>query len=71
MVTFERVAIGAILCTVGTLVYERGLPGFRKEIGWLDHHLADDHVLVSVRVTRGLRRSGRGVGDGSGVEEVP
>jgi hypothetical protein len=49
VITFEGVAIGAIICTVATVLYECGLPGFFRSAGPLDHHLADDHVLVSVR----------------------
>jgi len=49
VITFEGVAIGAIICTVATVLYECGLPGLRSASGPLDHHLADDHVLVSVR----------------------
>jgi hypothetical protein len=50
IITFEGVAIGAILCTVATVFYECGLPGlWSAGTGPLDHHLADDHVLVSVR----------------------
>jgi len=49
VITFEGVAIGAILCTVATVLYECGLPGFRSKAGPLDHHLADDHVLVTVK----------------------
>jgi len=49
IITFEGVAIGAILCTVATVLYECGLPGlWSAGTGPLDHHLADDHVLVSV-----------------------
>lgn len=50
VITFEGIAIGAILCTVGTVLYECGLPGlWSAGTGPLDHHLADDHVLVSVK----------------------
>ncbi len=50
VITFEGVAIGAILCTVATVLYECGLPGLWSEgTGPLDHHLADDHVLVTVK----------------------
>ena len=49
VITFEGVAIGAILCTVATVLFECGLPGFRSKAGPLDHHLADDHVLVTVK----------------------
>ena len=52
IVTFEGVAIGAILSTVATVLYECGLPG-RRRTGPLDHHLADDHVLVAVRCPEG------------------
>jgi hypothetical protein len=50
VITFEGVAIGAIICTVATVLYECGLPGrWSARSGPLDHHLADDHVLVTVR----------------------
>lgn len=50
VITFEGVAIGAIVCTVLTVLYECGLPGlWSAGTGPLDHHLADDHVLVSVK----------------------
>lgn len=53
VITFEGIAIGAILCTVGTVLFECSLPGLRSKTGPLDHHLADDHVLVSVRCDEG------------------
>jgi len=54
VVTFEGVAIGAILCTVATVLYECGLPGlWSAGTGPLDHHLADDHVLVTVKCDEG------------------
>jgi hypothetical protein len=57
IITFEGVAIGAILCTVATVLYECGLPGlWSTGKGPLDHHLADDHVLVSVRCDEGASR---------------
>ena len=50
VITFEGIAIGAILFTVGTVLYECGLPGlWSAGTGPLDHHLADDHVLVTVK----------------------
>jgi hypothetical protein len=50
VITFEGVAIGAIIFTVATVLYECGLPGFWSTgTGPLDHHLADDHVLVTVK----------------------
>jgi hypothetical protein len=48
VITFEGVAIGAILCTVATVLYECGLPSWKRR-GPLDHYLADDCVLVTVR----------------------
>lgn len=48
VITFEGVAMGAILCTVAGVLYECGLPS-SKGRGPLDHYLADDCVLVSVR----------------------
>ena len=53
VITFEGIAIGAILCTVGTVLFECGLPGLKGKTGPLDHHLADDHVLVSVKCDEG------------------
>ncbi|HSH76366.1 MAG TPA: quinol:electron acceptor oxidoreductase subunit ActD [Longimicrobiales bacterium] len=47
VITFEGVAIGAIVATVATVLYEAALPGL-KGPGPLDHHLAEDHILVSV-----------------------
>jgi hypothetical protein len=49
VITFEGVAIGAVLATVATVLFECGLPGWLKKPGPLDHHLAFDHVLVSVK----------------------
>jgi hypothetical protein len=49
VITFEGVAIGAVLTTVATVLFECGLPGWLKQPGPLDHHLAHDHVLVSVK----------------------
>ena len=49
VITFEGVAIGAVLTTVATVLFECGLPGWGRKPGPLDHHLALDHVLVSVK----------------------
>ena len=49
VITFEGVAIGAVLTTVATVLIECGLPALRKKPGPLDHHIALDHVLVSVK----------------------
>jgi len=48
IITFEGVAIGAILCTVATVLFECGLPMMKRR-GPLDHYLADDFVLITVR----------------------
>jgi hypothetical protein len=48
VITFEGVAIGALLCTVATVLYECGLPSLKRR-GPLDHYLAVDGVLVTVR----------------------
>jgi hypothetical protein len=48
IIAFEGTAIGAILFTVATVLFECGLPG-RKGPGPLDHHLADDRVLITVQ----------------------
>ncbi len=52
VITFEGVAIGAVLTTVATVLLECGLPG-RKKAGPLDHHIALDHVLISVKCDEG------------------
>jgi hypothetical protein len=53
VITFEGVAIGAVVATVATVLFECGLPGWLEKPGPLDHHLALDHVLVSVRCDEG------------------
>jgi len=53
VITFEGVAIGAVLTTVATVLIECGLPSFRKKPGPLDHHIALDHILVSVKCDEG------------------
>jgi hypothetical protein len=58
VITFEGIAIGAIIFTVATVLYECGLPAlFRSRQGPLDHHLADDHVLLSVRCDEGASKA--------------
>lgn len=52
VITFEGIAIGAIVLTVATILYECRLPR-RSTPGPLDHYLADDHVLVAVRCSEG------------------
>lgn len=52
VITFEGVAIGAIIATVATVLYEAALPGL-KGPGPLDHHIALDHVLVTVKCDDG------------------
>jgi hypothetical protein len=53
VITFEGVAIGAVLTTVATVLFECGLPAWRRKLGPLDHHIALDHVLVSVKQDEG------------------
>ena len=49
VITFEGIALGAILCTVGTVLYECRLPGLRKARGPLDEHLAAGGIIIAVR----------------------
>jgi len=49
VITFEGVAIGAILCTVATVLYECRLPQIRKRPGPLDRHLAGSSIILAVR----------------------
>ena len=49
VITFEGIAIGAVLCTVGTVLYECRLPRLRKARGPLDEHLAAGGIIVAVR----------------------
>jgi hypothetical protein len=51
IITFEGIAIGAILCTVATVLYEGGLLRLRREPGPLDRYLAAGSIIVSVRST--------------------
>jgi hypothetical protein len=53
VITFEGLAIGAIIATVATMLYECGLPSLFSKAGPLDHHIADDHILVTVRCDEG------------------
>lgn len=52
VITFEGIAIGAIVATVATVLFEAALPSL-KGAGPLDHHIALDHVLVSVKCDEG------------------
>jgi hypothetical protein len=49
VITFEGLALGAILCTVGTVLYECRLPARSKPQGLLDEHLAAGGIIVAVR----------------------
>ena len=49
VITFEGVAIGALLCTVATVLYECRLPRLGKRAGPLDQHLAGGNIIVVVR----------------------
>jgi hypothetical protein len=53
VITFEGLAIGAVITTVATMLYECGLPSFFSKPGPLDHHIADDHILVTVKCDEG------------------
>ena len=52
VITFEGIAIGAVIATVTTMLFEAGLPSLQPP-GPLDHHIALDHVLVSVKCDEG------------------
>ena len=49
VITFEGVAIGALLCTVATVLYECRLLRLRERAGPLDQHLAGGSIIVVVR----------------------
>ncbi len=49
VITFEGVAIGAILCTVATVLYECRLPRLGAASGPLDQHLAAGSIILTVR----------------------
>ena len=49
VITFEGVAIGALLCTVATVLYECRLPRLRTRPGPLDQHLAGGSIILVVR----------------------
>lgn len=56
VITFEGMAIGAILMTVATVLYEGGLPRFRTKAGPLDYYLSTGQIVVSANVQEGDRR---------------
>ena len=58
VITFEGTAIGAILCTVLTVLVECGLPAFRRRPGPLDAYVAAGHVLVTAKVDSGAWAEG-------------
>jgi len=47
VITFEGIALGAILTTVATVLYECGLPLFRMKSGPLDHYLAEGQIIIA------------------------
>ena len=51
VITFEGMALGAILCSVGTVLYECRLPELRKAGGPLDEHLAAGGIIIAVRAS--------------------
>jgi hypothetical protein len=53
VITFEGLAIGAIIATVATMLYESRLPALLAKPGPLDHHIASDHILVTVKCDEG------------------
>ena len=58
VIVFEGTAIGAILCTVLTVLVECGLPGFRRGPGPLDAYVAAGHVLVTASAPSGAWTDG-------------
>ena len=53
IITFEGLALGAILCTVATVFYECRLPRLGGGPGPLDQHLAAGSIIVAVKSTDG------------------
>ena len=53
VITFEGIAIGAILTTVATVLYECGLPRFRTKSGPLDHYLSTGQIVVAACIGDG------------------
>lgn len=51
VIMFEGLAIGAMLCTVATVLYECRLPRFGARDSLLDQHLAAGSIIVVVRST--------------------
>ena len=51
VITFEGLAIGAMLCTVATVLYECRLPWLGTAPGPLDHYLAAGSIILIVRLT--------------------
>jgi hypothetical protein len=49
VIMFEGLAIGAMLCTVATVLYECRLPRFGVAPGPLDRHIAAGDIVLTVR----------------------
>ena len=49
VITFEGIALGAILCTVATVFYECRLPRLGGRAGPLDQHLATGGIIVAAK----------------------
>ena len=53
VITFEGLALGAILCTVATVLYESRLPRLGGRSGPLDQHLASGSIIVAAKSDAG------------------
>lgn len=52
VITFEGLALGAILCTVATVFFECRLPRLGVPAGPFDRMLADGSIVIAVRSDR-------------------
>jgi hypothetical protein len=70
VITFEGLALGAILCTVATVFYECRLPRLGGRAGPLDHHLAAGSIIVAAKSTDGASEAWAAKATATEVHEV-
>ena len=70
VITFEGLALGAILCTVATVFYECRLPRLRGRPGPLDQHLAAGSIIVAAKSTDGASEAWAAKATATEVQEA-
>ena len=70
VITFEGLALGAILCAVATVFYECRLPSLGRRPGPLDQHLAAGSIIVAAKSTDGASEAWAAKATATEVHEV-